>query len=110
MFARRVPTVAPPVSAYSTLLANDALNAQAAAVLFGAFAVVALLLALAGIYAVIAYAAEQRTQGFGVRRAIGARDTDLMRDVLGRSYPRYARRALRRSKRCATNKGLRTLR
>jgi predicted permease len=86
VFARRAPTIAPPVLVpYTTLLSEDALNAHAAALLFGVFAIVALLLALAGIYAVTAYAAEQRTQEFGIRRAVGAQDMDVMRDVIARA-------------------------
>jgi ABC-type antimicrobial peptide transport system permease subunit len=86
VFARRAPTIAAPVLVpYSEMLGNDALNAHAAALLFGTFAIVALLLALAGIYAVTAYAAEQRTQEFGIRRAVGACDADVLRDVIGRA-------------------------
>ncbi len=77
------PLVAPPhVESYSTLLARDAVRSQAATLLFGILAILALILALAGIYAVTAYSVEQRTQEFGIRQAVGARTQDLMNDVL----------------------------
>jgi len=53
------------------------------ATLLAVFAVIALVLATAGIYAVMAYSVAQRTQEIGIRIALGAQPEDVRRLIVG---------------------------
>ncbi len=74
-----------PVEKASTLndiraevMTPDKLNA----VVFGGFAVVALLISVVGVAGVLAFSVSGRTREFGIRMALGAQPRDILTDVL----------------------------
>ena len=71
-----------PVERVGTLFEFDAAPRRLSLTLLGAFALVAVVLAVVGVYGVIAYGVSQRIGEFGVRLALGADSTRLQSMVL----------------------------
>ena len=79
------PELPVTVHVMDDVVANALAQPRFLTTLLGAFALLALLLAGAGLYAVVAYETSARTHEIGVRVALGATRGAVVRQVLGRS-------------------------
>jgi putative ABC transport system permease protein len=67
----------------SQLIEEELWGARMGAALLAVFGLLALILASVGIYGVVAFSVSRRTSEFGIRLALGARPSDVLRLVLG---------------------------
>jgi putative ABC transport system permease protein len=85
---REVSAIDPDIPVYNvqtmrSYLAQSTEQPRLNVVLLGAFGILALLLAVVGIYGVMSYAVVQRTQEIGVRLALGASAGAVLRLIVG---------------------------
>ena len=77
------PTIPARMNTFSQVFSESLNNRRFNLTLVGVFALAALVLAMAGVFGVLAYSVAQRTQEIGVRVALGATPGGILKMVLG---------------------------
>ena len=83
MLKRAFPAAEPVITPMTTNLEPEYRPWRLGATLFTGLGVLALIVAMLGIYSTVSYGVTQRTHEFGVRIALGARVGDVLRQVVG---------------------------
>jgi putative ABC transport system permease protein len=74
------------VTIMKAYLAEVLMRERFSALLMGTLAILGLILAVLGLYGVMAYSVARRTGEIGLRMALGAASRDIFRLVLGRAF------------------------
>jgi predicted permease len=70
------------VATMNAILSNSLTTPRSYAILLGTFSAIAMALAMIGLYGVLAFFVTQRTHEIGIRRAVGAQQSDVLLLVL----------------------------
>jgi hypothetical protein len=81
--AATLPGLVPTVYTFQSVLAARVDTMQKIVTIVGTLGAIASLLAMIGIFGLVAFTVAQRTREIGVRMALGARTGDVLRCVLG---------------------------
>jgi predicted permease len=81
-FQRLQPGADVAIESMSEAVAVAVLPARIGATVTGGFAAIAVALAVCGVYGLVSFSVLQRTREIGIRRAIGATTTDIVRLVV----------------------------
>ncbi len=89
LIRREIHSIDPGLPLYHVASMNDVLDASLASRRFSAqlvavFAVLALLLSAIGVYGLLAYMAGQRSREIGLRMALGATQSDILKLIVGK--------------------------
>lgn len=67
------------------LISNSVAQPRFYVILLSVFALLALILAAVGVYGVMSYSVTLRTRDIGIRMALGARPTDIFKQIVGQA-------------------------